>query len=156
MVAGGNGSGSGATLINTLSEAGEATRVDTVAELTIAGPLAAFVGASVIQDIANRLLRDFATCLATRLNAPSTADVATGKASPRNSSPRLPTRTRKPPRDGDDRGICGGDVPPLIGAILTGTGLTLPQAAALVAQGEDLPSLTPVQRRIVEDYATHL
>ena len=29
-----------------------------------------------------------------------------------------------------DTGICGGDVPPLIGQILTGTGLTLAQAAA--------------------------
>ena len=52
-----------------------------------------------------------------------------------------------------DTGVCGGEVPPLIGEILTGTGLTLAQAAARLERGEALPSLTPVQRRIVEDYA---
>ena len=50
-------------------------------------------------------------------------------------------------------GVCGGDVPPLIGEVLTGTGLTLHQAAARLARGESLPVMTPVQRRIVEDYA---
>jgi hypothetical protein len=52
-----------------------------------------------------------------------------------------------------ESGVCGGDVPPLIGEVLTGTGLTLRQAAAKLARGESLPGLTPVQRRIVEDYA---
>jgi len=56
--------------------------------------------------------------------------------------------------DGCDAGICGGDVPPLIGEILTGTGLTLSQAAARLERGEAIPALTAVQRRIVEDYAT--
>jgi hypothetical protein len=51
-----------------------------------------------------------------------------------------------------DTGICGGDVPPLIGQVLTGTGLTLPQAAARLERGEPLTGLTEVQRRIVEDY----
>ena len=55
-----------------------------------------------------------------------------------------------------DGGICGGDVPPLIGDVLTGTGLTLAQAAARLAGGEEVPSLTPIQRRIVEDYAARL
>ena len=55
--------------------------------------------------------------------------------------------------DGCDTGVCGGDVPPLIGQILTGTGLTLSQAAAALERGESLPALTSVQRRIVEDYA---
>jgi hypothetical protein len=54
-----------------------------------------------------------------------------------------------------DTGLCGGDVPPLIGEVLTGTGLTLPQAAARLERGESLPGLTDVQRRIVEDYAAH-
>jgi len=54
--------------------------------------------------------------------------------------------------DGCDTGICGADVPPLIGSILTGTGLTLDQAATLLEQGEDPPLLTPVQRRLVEEH----
>ena len=49
-------------------------------------------------------------------------------------------------------GVCGTDVPPLIGSILTGSGLTVAQAAAAVARGES-PALTEVQRRIVERWA---
>jgi hypothetical protein len=51
-----------------------------------------------------------------------------------------------------DAGLCGADVPPLVGQLLTGTGLTLAQAAAALERGET-PPLTPVQRRIVEDWA---
>jgi hypothetical protein len=46
--------------------------------------------------------------------------------------------------------VCAGDVPPLIGSLLTGTGLTLDQAAARLERGEALPGLSDVQRRIVE------
>jgi hypothetical protein len=48
-------------------------------------------------------------------------------------------------------GVCGADVPPVIGSILTGTGLTIPQAAAALERGEDV-GLTDVQRRIVEEH----
>jgi len=54
--------------------------------------------------------------------------------------------------EGCDTGVCGADVPPLVGTILTGTGMTLDQAVAAVARGEDL-QLTDVQRRIVEERA---
>ena len=50
-------------------------------------------------------------------------------------------------------GVCGGDVPPLIGDVLTGTGLTLAQAADRLADGDPLAELTSVQRRMVEDYS---
>jgi hypothetical protein len=49
-------------------------------------------------------------------------------------------------------GLCASDIPPLIGSVLTGTGLTLAQAAAALERG-DVPPLTPVQRRIVEEFA---
>jgi hypothetical protein len=52
-----------------------------------------------------------------------------------------------------DTGVCGSEVPPLVGSILTGTGLTLDQAARALQRGES-PPLTPVQRRIVEEHAT--
>ena len=55
--------------------------------------------------------------------------------------------------DGCDTGVCGSDVPPLIGSLLTGTGLTLDRAARALERGEPLPGLTAVQRRIVEEYA---
>jgi hypothetical protein len=54
--------------------------------------------------------------------------------------------------DACDTGVCGADVPPLVGSILTGTGLTLDQAAAALARGES-PPLTPRQRRLVEEHA---
>lgn len=51
-----------------------------------------------------------------------------------------------------DTGICGSDVPPLIGDVLTGTGLTVAQAAAALERGET-PPLTSVQRRLVAEWA---
>jgi hypothetical protein len=48
-----------------------------------------------------------------------------------------------------DTGVCGSDVPPLVGSVLTGTGLTIAQAIAAIERGEQ-PPLTAVQRRIVE------
>ena len=48
-----------------------------------------------------------------------------------------------------DTGVCGGSVPPVVGSVLTGTGLTVAQAARALERGERLP-LTDVQRRIVE------
>jgi hypothetical protein len=51
--------------------------------------------------------------------------------------------------DGCDTGVCGGDVPPLVGSVLTGTGLTIGQAIAAIERGEQ-PPLSDVQRRIVE------
>jgi hypothetical protein len=54
------------------------------------------------------------------------------------------------PEDACPSGICGADVPPVIGTVLTGTGLTVAQAVARMERGEALPALTDVQRRIVE------
>jgi hypothetical protein len=55
--------------------------------------------------------------------------------------------------DGCDTGVCGSDPPPLIGSVLTGTGLTLERAARAHERGDPLHGLTPVQRRMVEEYA---
>lgn len=55
--------------------------------------------------------------------------------------------------DDCDTGLCGADVPPLVGSVLTGTGLTLDAAAAKLARGEELPPMTDVQRRLVEAHA---
>lgn len=51
-----------------------------------------------------------------------------------------------------DTGVCGSDVPPVVGSVLTGTGLTVAQAIAALERGET-PPLSDVQRRIVEDAA---
>lgn len=55
--------------------------------------------------------------------------------------------------DGCDTGVCGAEVPPVVGSVLTGTGLTIAQAASAIARGDE-PPLTDVQRRIVEEWAT--
>jgi hypothetical protein len=49
-------------------------------------------------------------------------------------------------------GVCGTEAPALIGSILTGVGMTLPQAARALEQGREL-NLTHVQREIVERWA---
>jgi hypothetical protein len=51
--------------------------------------------------------------------------------------------------DGCHTGVCGDDVPPVVGSVLTGTGLTIAQAVAALERGERL-ALTDVQRRIVD------
>jgi hypothetical protein len=62
----------------------------------------------------------------------------------------LPMRSDLP--QGPDCGVCAADAPPLVGSVLTGTGLTVEQAAAALLRGEHL-TLTDVQRRIVERWA---
>jgi molybdenum cofactor cytidylyltransferase len=52
-----------------------------------------------------------------------------------------------------DAGICAGSVPPMVGSVLTGSGLTLAQAADALERGET-PPLSAVQRRMVEEWAT--
>jgi carbon monoxide dehydrogenase subunit G len=80
--------GASATIVNTLTEQGAATRVEAVTDFTITGRLAAFGRGGMMQDISNRLMRDFATCLQSRLAseapavAPSGAEVTAGGAAP--------------------------------------------------------------------------
>jgi carbon monoxide dehydrogenase subunit G len=75
--------GANATIVNTLTEAGDATRVEAVTDFTITGRLARFGRGGMIEDISNRLLRDFGACLATRLGEqPSGAAVTAGAVAP--------------------------------------------------------------------------
>jgi uncharacterized protein len=87
--------GANATIVNTLQEIDGGTRVDAVTDFAITGRLARFGRGGMIQDISNRLLRDFATCLATRLgeapSAPSSAEVTSGEAPPEAVAAAAPT-----------------------------------------------------------------
>jgi carbon monoxide dehydrogenase subunit G len=58
-----------ATIVSKLEEAGEATRVEVDTDFTITGRLARFGRGGMIQDISNRLLKDFAECLQKRIEA---------------------------------------------------------------------------------------
>jgi carbon monoxide dehydrogenase subunit G len=70
--------GASATIVNTLSAVDGGTRVEAVTDFSITGRLAAFGRGGMMQDISNRLLKDFATCLQTRLAADPAVATPTG------------------------------------------------------------------------------
>ena len=53
-------------------------------------------------------------------------------------------------------GVCGSEAPPLVGSVLTSTGLTLAAAAERFARGDELPPMSEVQLRMVEAHAAGL
>ena len=61
--------GANATIVNTLTADGGTTRVEAVTDFTITGRLARFGRGGMIEDISNRLMRDFSTCLQSRIAA---------------------------------------------------------------------------------------
>jgi uncharacterized protein len=83
--------GASATIVNTLHETESGgTRVEAVTDYTITGRLASFGRGGMIQDISNRLLRDFAACLQQRL-------AATEGKSPAEVSGKSPAEVSPPP-----------------------------------------------------------
>ena len=76
--------GATATIVNTVTEAGPGTtRVQAETDFAITGRLARFGRGGMIEDISNRLLQDFSSCLAQRLAAEEAADgAATPVAAP--------------------------------------------------------------------------
>jgi uncharacterized protein len=97
--------GASATIVNTLSEHDGGTRVEAVTDFTITGRLAQFGRGGMMEDVSNRLLRDFATCLSTRLaepaaakaEVPSGAEVAAGDAAPEQVAAAGTTPASTPP-----------------------------------------------------------
>jgi carbon monoxide dehydrogenase subunit G len=65
--------GANASIVSTLREEGEETRVDVVTDFTITGRLARFGRGGMIEDISKRLMRDFAQCLQSTLAAEQVA-----------------------------------------------------------------------------------
>jgi uncharacterized protein len=55
--------GANATIVNKLFETEDGTRVEAVTDFTITGRLARFGRGGMIEDISNRLMREFAQCL---------------------------------------------------------------------------------------------
>lgn len=64
--------GVNATIVSTVHDEGAATRVEVVSDFTITGRLARFGRGGMIEDVSNRLLREFAACLQTTLAAAPT------------------------------------------------------------------------------------
>src|SRR5919198_165200 len=71
-----------ATIVSTLSETPEGTHVEVVTDFTITGTLARFGRGGMMQDIANRLMRDFASCLEQRIGAGEPAAAAAPAGAP--------------------------------------------------------------------------
>lgn len=87
--------GANATIVNTLSANDGATRVEAVTDFTITGRLAQFGRGGMMEDVSNRLLREFANCLQTRLAGapepePEPAAPANGGAVPASAPPPRP------------------------------------------------------------------
>jgi len=101
--------GANATIVNTLSERDGVTVVDAVTDFTITGRLAQFGRGGIMEDVSNRLMRDFATCLSQRLGegtpaatapepeAPSGAEVTSGDAPPEAVAAAPAASTPPPP-----------------------------------------------------------
>jgi carbon monoxide dehydrogenase subunit G len=95
--------GANATIVSRLSESDGATQVDVVTDFTITGRLARFGRGGMIEDISNRLLRDFADCLAKTLDgadAPASGAPApaSGAPSPASQGPAPESRAPAPAR----------------------------------------------------------
>jgi carbon monoxide dehydrogenase subunit G len=63
-----------ATIVSTMHSEGDVTRVDVETDFTITGRLARFGRGGMIEDISNRLLRDFVDCLQQKIEAPPAAE----------------------------------------------------------------------------------
>jgi len=75
--------GATAEIVSTVASEGAGTRVDVVTDFAITGRLARFGRSGMIEDISNRLLGDFASCLQARLaQAPSAEASAPAPAKP--------------------------------------------------------------------------
>ena len=65
-----------ATIVSTMRREGEVTTVEVETDFTITGRLARFGRGGMIQDVSNRLLRDFSECLQKTIEAPETTPEA--------------------------------------------------------------------------------
>jgi carbon monoxide dehydrogenase subunit G len=63
-----------ATIVSSMRSEGDVTKVDVETDFTITGRLARFGRGGMIQDISNRLMKDFANCLRERIEAPPAAE----------------------------------------------------------------------------------
>ena len=89
--------GAHATIVNTLVAEGDVTRVQAVTDFTITGRLARFGRGGMIEDISNRLMRDFSACLQSRIvtePVPSGEAITTGEEPPEAAAGAAPEPAR--------------------------------------------------------------
>src|SRR4051794_14587885 len=122
--------GANATIVNTVEEVDGVTRVNAVTDFSITGRLARFGRGGMIEDISNKLLENFAQCLATRLA--DGGQVAAGEAPPEAAA--APPEPAPEPTGGE---VAAGDAAPeeIVAAAPTAPGAS----GAAVASGEAPP-----------------
>src|SRR4051794_18206822 len=86
--------GANATIVNKLVETDDGTRVEAVTDFTITGRLARFGRGGMIEDISNRLMREFAQCLQAGLTGdgggPTAETTASGAGAARDTAAAEP------------------------------------------------------------------
>jgi uncharacterized protein len=78
-----------ATIVSSMRQEGDLTTVDVETDFTITGRLARFGRGGMIQDVSNRLLRDFSDCLQKTIESAEPA-AATEAAQPAAAAPAPP------------------------------------------------------------------
>ena len=126
-----------ATIVSTMTESAGETRVDVVTDFTITGRLARFGRGGMIEDISNRLLREFADCLQARIESegaagdaqaePATVAAAADRAADASAGPNGGRTTPAP-----EPAVASGPRPPAPAASAAGTA----EAPARVAPAE--------------------
>ena len=93
-----------ARIVSAMREEGDLTTVDVETDFTITGRLARFGRGGMIQDVSNRLLRDFSECLQQTIEqAEATAQPATGESRPVSAQPAPVTGEGRSPAAPPDR-----------------------------------------------------
>ncbi|HYP48706.1 MAG TPA: SRPBCC domain-containing protein [Thermoleophilaceae bacterium] len=100
-----------ATIESVLRSDGAATTVDVVTEFTITGRLARFGRGGMIQDVSNRLLRDFSACLAEMIEHGGAPEEATSAAQATESGAAAPALTPEPGGPAGAAGTAPGGAP---------------------------------------------
>jgi carbon monoxide dehydrogenase subunit G len=107
----GNGT-AGAHVTATMVAAGNGTKVDVVTDLKITGKPAQF-GRGVIQDVSEKLLQQFVSCLASKVEAPAAAEPDAAAAVPATGIAAAGS-ARPPPPSTDDALDLGATVLPVL------------------------------------------
>ena len=81
-----------ATIVSKLRQEGDLTTVEVETDFTITGRLARFGRGGMIQDVSNRLLRDFSQCLQAKLAADEPQPPAPAAAAAPDPPPAAPVR----------------------------------------------------------------
>jgi carbon monoxide dehydrogenase subunit G len=105
--------GAKALMHSTLSkrEGGAGTHVDVVTDMTITGRLASFSRGGMIQDVSNRLLGDFASCLQSTLQAEPEPAATSEPAKDTATSEAAPSAGGAAPSSGPGGGTTAGGAP---------------------------------------------